>query len=121
MEINYLAIGERIKKYRRERKIPQQKLAKLVGISVPHMCNIENGRTKFGLPILVALADALEVRPDLLLYEQINQHGKMRTMILEEIEAQMMGCSEVQIQMLRESFRNEKRLFLQYEEKLRKN
>ncbi len=58
MEINYLAIGERIKKYRRERKIPQQKLAKLVGISVPHMCNIENGRTKFGLPILVALADA---------------------------------------------------------------
>ncbi len=42
-------------------------------------------------------------------------------MILEEIEAQMMGCSEVQIQMLRESFRNEKRLLLQYEEKLRKN
>ena len=61
MDIDYLAIGKRIKAYRKERKMSQEELAEEIDISVPHMCNIENGKTKFSFPILVGLANALAV------------------------------------------------------------
>ncbi len=108
MEMNYLVIGEKIKKYRKEQKIPQQKLAKIIGISASHMCNIEKGRTKFGLSTLMTVAEALGVNTDLLLYEQISKRGKMRAIVLDEIEEQLKDCNEVQMQMLREFFHSEK-------------
>ena len=47
MDIDYLAIGKRIKAYRKERKMSQEELAEEIDISVPHMCNIENGNSAF--------------------------------------------------------------------------
>ncbi len=119
MDIDYLAIGKRIKAYRKERKMSQEELAEEIDISVPHMCNIENGKTKFSLPILVGLANALAVRPDALLYDQIGEKGQMRALVLEEIEAQLADCTEVQMQMLGEAFCNEKKLLMEYEKKLK--
>lgn len=121
MELDYLAIGKRIKMYRKERKMSQEDLAEAIDISVPHMCNIENAKTKFSLPILVALANALQVRPDALLMDQISEKGQMRAIILAELEAQLVDCTEVQMQMLKEAFCNEKKLLLEYEEKLKKS
>ena len=83
------------------------------------MCNIENGKTKFSFPILVGLANALAVRPDALLYDQIGEKGQMRALVLEEIEAQLADCTEVQMQMLGEAFCNEKKLLMEYEKKLK--
>lgn len=119
MEINYLAIGEKIKKYRKEQKIPQQKLAKIIGISSSHMCNIEKGRTKFGLSTLMTVAAALKVNTDLLLYEQISKRGKMRAIVLDEMEAQLRDCNEVQMQMLREFFHSEKKRLTQLAEEIK--
>jgi|GEM_PF-153845 len=121
MEINYLAIGEKIKKYRKEQKIPQQKLAKIIGISSSHMCNIEKGRTKFGLSTLMTVAAALKVNTDLLLYEQISKRGKMRAIVLDEIEAQLRDCNEVQMQMLREFFHSEKKRLTQLAEEIKED
>lgn len=47
MEIDYTAIGKRVKKFRKSRRLSQEQLAELLDISVPHMSNIENGKTKF--------------------------------------------------------------------------
>lgn len=121
MEINYLAIGEKIKKYRKEQKIPQQKLAKIIGISSSHMCNIEKGRTKFGLSTLMTVAAALKVNTDLLLYEQISKRGKMRAIVLDEMEAQLRDCNEVQMQMLREFFHSEKKRLTQLAEEIKED
>lgn len=121
MEMNYLVIGEKIKKYRKEQKIPQQKLAKIIGISASHMCNIEKGRTKFGLSTLMTVAEALGVNTDLLLYEQISKRGKMRAIVLDEIEEQLKDCNEVQMQMLKEFFHSEKSRLVQLAKEIKED
>ena len=121
MEMNYLVIGEKIKKYRKEQKIPQQKLAKIIGISASHMCNIEKGRTKFGLSTLMTVAEALGVNTDLLLYEQISKRGKMRAIVLDEIEEKLKDCNEVQMQMLREFFHSEKSRLVQLAKEIKED
>ena len=45
MELDYCAIGTRIKERRAKKKWTQEMLASAVGISNPHMSNIERGRT----------------------------------------------------------------------------
>ena len=67
--MDYYAIGQRIRKIRKARKLSQEDLAEMVGISVTHMSHIETGNTKLSLPVLVNLASALEVRTDDLLYD----------------------------------------------------
>ncbi len=121
MEMNYLVIGEKIKKYRKEQKIPQQKLAEIIGISASHMCNIEKGRTKFGLSTLMTVAEVLGVNTDLLLYDQISKRGKMRAIVLDEIEEQLKDCNEVQMQMLREFFHSEKSRLMQLAKEMKED
>ena len=43
MEINYKALGKRIKLARIEKELTQEKLAEQVGLSPTHMSNIESG------------------------------------------------------------------------------
>lgn len=61
MDINYEKIGQRIKRFRLQKKMPQEKLAELTGLSTPHMSHIETGSTKLGLPTIVKIANVLEV------------------------------------------------------------
>ncbi len=67
--MNYYEIGQRIRKFRKIRGFSQEELAERVDISVPHMSHIETGNTKLSLPVLVAIAGALEVRTDDLLFD----------------------------------------------------
>ena len=95
MEADYVAIGKRIKQLRRQRNMSQEALASHITVSVPHMSNIENGKTKFSLPVLLSLAGALEVTPDVLLIGLDSGKGS-RERILKEIAAQLEDCSEAQ-------------------------
>lgn len=67
--MDYYAIGQRIRKIRKAHHLSQEALAEKIGISVTHMSHIETGNTKLSLPVLVDLAQALEVRSDDLLYD----------------------------------------------------
>ena len=62
--MDYYQIGQRIRKIRKAHKLSQDELASKVGISTTHMSHIETGNTKLSLPVLVDLADALQVRVD---------------------------------------------------------
>lgn len=64
MIMDYYAIGQRIRKIRKAHGLSQEELAEKVGISTTHMSHIETGNTKLSLPVLVALATALDVRTD---------------------------------------------------------
>lgn len=66
--MDYYEIGQRIRACRRAYRMSQSQLAETVGISVTHLSHIETGNTKLSLPVLVALARALEVRTDDLLF-----------------------------------------------------
>ena len=94
--MNYCAIGEKIRKYRKAKGMSQEKLAETVGISVTHMSHIETGNTKLSLPVCVELADALEVQVDDLLC--ISRGEKTRT--LEELDVLLSSCSPEQVKMM---------------------
>ena len=68
--MDYYAIGQRIRKTRKAHGLSQEQLAELIGISTTHMSHIETGNTKLSLPVLVSLAEALEVRTDELLFAE---------------------------------------------------
>ena len=68
--IDYCEIGQRIRKYRKIKGLSQEELAEQADISVPHMSHIETANTKLSLPVLVAIAEALEVRTDDLLFDR---------------------------------------------------
>ncbi len=76
IDINYPAIGQRIKKFRSIKNMSQEKLAESVELSVPYISNIENGNTKLGLQAIIAIANALNVTVDELLCDSIT-HSKV--------------------------------------------
>ena len=71
MEINYEALGKRVRVSRKVKDFTQEKLAEKTGLSISHISNIETGTTKIGLKTLVLIADALETKPDDLLCDSL--------------------------------------------------
>ena len=47
----------------------QEQLAEKIDISITHMSHIETGTTKLSLPVLVKLAEVLDVPSDAILFE----------------------------------------------------
>ncbi len=67
MELNYALIGLRIKKIRKSKKMTQDKLSELSGISPQHLSQIESAKTKLSLPTLINICNALNVTTDKIL------------------------------------------------------
>ena len=67
MDERQTQLGIRIRQARKKRKLSQAQLAEAVQISISHMSDIENGKTRISLDIFYRLAMALEVSADWLL------------------------------------------------------
>ncbi len=67
-ELDYYAIGQRIRKYRKAHSLSQEDLAEKIGISTTHMSHIETGNTKLSLAVLAKLSSVLEVNTDDILF-----------------------------------------------------
>ena len=87
--MDYYAIGQQIRKFRKARGLSQEKLAEMVNISTTHMSHIETGNTKLSLPVLVGIANALDMRADDLLGRSMYTTGNA----VEEIAAILENCS----------------------------
>ena len=99
--MDYIAIGRRVREVRKAQGLSQEALAEQVNISTTHMSHIETVSTKLSLPVLAALARALSVSADYLLYGiGINTH--------EEVDAVLDTCSERQLQILAEVVKSTK-------------
>lgn len=68
-EMDYYAIGQRIRKFRKAQGLSQEQLAEQIGISTTHMSHIETGNTKLSLPVLVNISQTLHTRADDLLFD----------------------------------------------------
>ncbi|MDE7326192.1 MAG: helix-turn-helix transcriptional regulator [Lachnospiraceae bacterium] len=119
MEIDYVKLGKRIRRIREDRELSQEKLAKKIGVSMAHMSNIENGKTKFSLPVLISIADTLGVTPDVLLLEQVNAREKTRGVLIQQVDEQLAECDEAQIFMIEEIVHSAKKLMVEYEKRVR--
>lgn len=57
-------IGRRIKELRKKKKIPQEKLAEMIGISPNYLSALERGAYNIKLDTLVQIIDCLDVTAD---------------------------------------------------------
>ena len=71
MELDYSAIGVRIRRLRKARGITQQTLAEMSNQEPSNISHIERGATKLSLPTIVNIANALGVTVDELLCDSL--------------------------------------------------
>ena len=97
--MDYYAIGQRIRRYRKAAKYSQEELAEQIGISTTHMSHIETGNIKLSLPVLVLIAEKLGVRTDDLLFDNA---PVSRSVAVEECVRILDGCNEKEIRFVKE-------------------
>jgi transcriptional regulator with XRE-family HTH domain len=94
MEINYKAIGRRVKIARIKKELSQDQVSNVTGISNTYLSNIENGRTKPSLPTLIKIANALTVSVDELLCDNIIRSRPTFEKVIADI---LNDCNEYEI------------------------
>lgn len=97
MELDYRAIGVRVKEKRLSMGWTQEGLAAAVGISVPHMSNVERGKTKVSLQTLVDIANALEATLDELVCDNLT---KSKVIFDEKIAYELSRCNEKDVKIV---------------------
>jgi len=97
MELDYKAIGKRIKIARIKTDLKQERLAEIVSVSPSHMSNIETGTTRVSLTLIVTIANALSVTVDDLLCDNIR---KARVPFEKDIARILEDCDEYEIRMI---------------------
>lgn len=70
-EIDYTAIGLRIRSARLAKKMTQEALSNAIDCAPTYISSIENGHTKLSLPALITIAQTLDTTVDSLLYDNI--------------------------------------------------
>lgn len=109
--MDYYKIGQRIRRIRKAHKLSQEELAEKVGISTTHMSHIETGNTKLSLPVFVAIAEALEVQTDSLLYDE---PPASTTTAMSAIAAILEECNAKQARVISDMVRAMKQAFDMY-------
>lgn len=94
MEIDYVALGKRIREKRREKKWTQEYLAEIAGIEPSYLSHIERAVTKFSLPTLMKIANALETTLDELIYDSLSKNAHITT---RKIAALLEDCTDEEL------------------------
>lgn len=102
MELDYQAIGIRIRRLRKARGLTQQALAEQAGQEPSNISHIERGATKLSLPTLVAIANALGVTADQLLCDSLEASG---TVFQQELLQILSGCTQAELRIVTETVR----------------
>ena len=70
--MDYVKLGERVRKQRILNQLTQEQLAESAGISTSFVGHIERGEKKASIETIVALCNALEVSPVVLLQDSLS-------------------------------------------------
>ena len=98
-ELEYKAIGKRIKIARIKADLTQEKLSEMIGVSPTHLSNIETGSTRVSLKTIVSIANALHITSDDLLCDNVI---KAKVQIEQDIAAVLEDCDEYEIRVIRD-------------------
>lgn len=99
MELDYKAIGKRIKIARIKADLTQERLAERIGISPTHLSNIETGTTRVSLNTIISIANALSVTSDDLLCDNIIM---AKVPFEKDIAALLEDCDEYEIRIVKD-------------------
>lgn len=72
LNLNKKMLGKRIKHAREEKKLTQEKLAELIGVSTVYISHLEIGSKTPSLETLIKISNTLEVSIDYLLANNLN-------------------------------------------------
>ena len=95
MEINYTAIGNRIREIRRQKNWTQAKLAEKSGVEPSNISHIERAATKVSLPTLINIANALDVTLDELVSGSLIKSAHISVRMIDEM---LSDCSSQEIE-----------------------
>ena len=99
MELDYKAIGKRIKIARIQNDMTQEQLAETAGLSPTHLSNIETGTTRVSLQTMIGIANALGVTADDLLCDSVI---RCKVQFEKDIELLLRDCDEYEIRIMRD-------------------
>ena len=99
MELDYKAIGKRIKIARINADLTQERLAELAGVSPTHLSNIETGTTKVSTSMLVNIANILRLSVDDLLCDSV---VKAKVQFEGEIAELLEDCDDYEIRVIKD-------------------
>jgi len=102
MELDYRAIGIRVRRFRKERGITQQTLAELSDQEPSNISHIERGATKLGLPTIVNIANALGVSVDDLLCDSLEN---ARAVFEQEVSELLSDCTHRELKVITNTVR----------------
>ena len=100
IELDYQAIGTRVRRLRKARGLTQQTLAELSDQEPSNISHIERGATKLSLPTLVNIANALEVTVDELLCDSL---PASRNVLEREVAQLLADCSHLELKIITET------------------
>lgn len=97
MELDFKAIGKRIKIARINQNMTQETVADKIGVTPQHVSNIETGNSSVSLTTLVAIANLLKVSADELLCDTILIS---KPVFEKEAQELLNDCNEYEIRVL---------------------
>ena len=71
MDINNESIGSKIRNYREAKGLSQEELASIINATERHLRNVEYGQKGLSVSMLIALTNALDITPDVLLADYL--------------------------------------------------
>ena len=72
--VDYVSLGQNIRKYRRKMKLTQEQLAEMCYLSSGYIGDIERADRILSVQVLLNICYALNVSPNLLLYESLPEN-----------------------------------------------
>ena len=97
MELNFKAIGKRIKIARLKTDLTQEIMAEKIGVTPQHVSNIETGNSSVSLTTLIAIANLLIVSVDELICDTVL---KTKYVFSKEANEIFRDCNEYEIRVL---------------------
>ena len=94
MDINFTAVGEKIKSRRAKLGLSQERLAELCGITPSYIGHIERGSRKLSLNTAISLCNVLEISLDYLLLDV----NKDNPPVLDAISADLCNHTPGQVE-----------------------
>jgi len=95
--VDYVAIGKRVKELRSKKVMSQEQLATCAEISITYLSNIENAHSKASLPTFIKIANALGCGVDSLLCDNIKGS---RPLFEEQLGELLEDCSQDELKII---------------------
>jgi len=87
-EINYVALGERIRQSRKKAKLTQEQLAESISLSVSHVGHIERGSRIPSIDTLVRMSSTLHVSIDYLLLGEFSAEHMLLSSVTAALKSE---------------------------------